>query len=592
MQKRKKIKPTFWLSQQRQHSKTITAHRNEPAPISASQKIVSHDVFAAVVLCLLVAISYFPATLAGFVWDDATITGSKEVSTLSGLWDIWFSPGSIHLEAHYWPVVYTTFWLEHKLWGFAPVGYHIVNLLLHTAVTVLLWRLLLRLKIPAAWVIAAVFAVHPLHVESVVWVIERKDLLSGLFYLSCVFTYIRFMETRRRGHYIWMLALFVLGMLSKSIVVTLPTFLLIWHWWKQGCIRRSDILQVLPLFLLGLLIALGDLHLARLTETIVSDYSLFDRIIIAARSLWFYVGKLLWPMGLAVIYPRWSINATDLQGWGYVVALCAAFLLLWAYRQRIGRGPLAGILFFAVTLSPTLGFLDYGFMRFAYVADRFQYLAGIGIMATLIGAVTHYLGRSGASRMGLLAMTAVLLVILGTLTWQQAGIYRNHETFYSHIISLNPRALSAHYGLGNEYQRQGRLDEALANYRIALQLEPNSYMLHNQMSLLFKSLGRFEEAEKHSLRTLEIRPNYPTGLNNLAALRVRQKRYQEALALYQTALKIDPGFSIAHSGMGTVLLQLGQPEAALRSFGRALAIEPTLRHALINQDRLLKSKHE
>ena len=237
-------------------------------------------------------VSYLPAMLwGGFVWDDGIITKADPVRDVSGLWQIWFSPSAIEEEAHYWPLVYTTFWLEHKLWGFDPTGYHVVNVLLHLANALLVWHLMRRLVVPGAWMVAAVFAVHPLHVESVAWVIERKDVLSGLFYLAAVLTYMRFVEQPSRGRYAGALALYAAGMLSKSIVVTLPAALLIWHWWKQGRVTSSDLLRLVPFFVVGLVIAVGDLSFYRSVAPGSLGYSLTERTLIAARALWFLHGE-------------------------------------------------------------------------------------------------------------------------------------------------------------------------------------------------------------------------------------------------------------------------------------------------------------
>ncbi len=372
---RKKRKPTS-RTLKRHQLRTAQTAQGSPLrkPLSASREIASgkappenravpeplwpvpwngsHAALATMALCLLVAVSYFPATMAGFVWDDAVLTGLDPIRRWSGIWQIWFEPTTLaQYEGHYWPFLYTTFWLEHKLWGFAPLGYHLVNLLLHGAVTVLLWRLLLRLEVPGAWVVAAVFAVHPLHVESVAWVIGRKDVLATLFYLGAALAYTRFVEDRRRGHYIWALALFLLGMVSKSIVVTLPVSLLIWHWWKQGRVTLTDVKRVLPFLLLGLIITIADWSEYKDREVLSFSYTLIERALIAARALWFYAGKLVWPTELAVIYPHWEVSTGDLLNWLYGIAAIALAALLWHYRGRIGRGPLAGVLFFAVTLS-------------------------------------------------------------------------------------------------------------------------------------------------------------------------------------------------------------------------------------------------
>ena len=390
------------------------------------------NALAFLALGLLAAVPYLPAMLwGGFVWDDNLYIKVDPVRDVSGLWQIWFSPSELGREDHYWPLVYTMFWLEHKLWGFDPTGYHIVNVLLHLANTLLVWHLLRRLAVPGAWMVAAVFAVHPLHVESVAWVFERKDVLSGLFYLAAALAWMRFVEQPRRGRYAGALALYVAGLLSKSIVVTLPVSLLIWHWWKQGRVTSTDLLRLVPFFIVGAVITVGDLSFSRSVSPVSFDFSLTERMLLAARALWFYADNLLWPSSLAAIYPRWDIRVADPMAWGYLVAAVALAMALWHFRLRLGRGPLAWALFFAATLSPVLGFVDYTYMKLAFVADRYQYLAGIGVMAVVIGAAAYGARNlSGLWQKGTLGIAAVVLVVLGTLTWRQASIYRDDETFW------------------------------------------------------------------------------------------------------------------------------------------------------------------
>ena len=361
-------------------------------PRRESRTLTRQDALGILALGLLLVGSYFPAFFAGFVWDDRVFTEARAVRDIDGLWRIYFSPAEIENEAHYWPLVYTTFWLEHKLWGYAPTGYHIVNVLLHLINTLLLWRLVARLTVPGAWIVAAVFAVHPLHVESVAWVIERKDLLSALFYLAAFSAYIRFVAERRPGRYFLALFLFALGMLCKSIAVTLPAALLIYHWWQHGRMTGADLLRLMPFFAVGLIAAVADVAFSISREPLALGYSMAERVLIATHALWFYAGKLLWPANLAVIYPHWEVNVADPLAWGYVITAFAGVAALYRFRHRIGRGPLAGALFFAVTLSPVLGFVDFGYMQFSFVADRYQYLAGIGVMAVLVGAADAQCG--------------------------------------------------------------------------------------------------------------------------------------------------------------------------------------------------------
>ena len=485
-------------------------------------------------------------------------------------------PSAIEKEGHYWPLVYTMFWLEHKLWGFDPTGYHIVNVLLHLANTLLLWHLLLRLAVPGAWVVAAVFAVHPLHVESVAWVIERKDVLSGLFYLSAAAMWMRFVEQPNPRRYAGSLALYAAALLSKSIAVTLPVTLLIWHWWKQGRVTATDLLRVVPFFAVGLVITVGDLSFYRSGGAVSFDYSLIERTLIAARALWFYAGKLLWPTNLAVIYPLWDICVADPLAWGYLVAAVSAAVALWYFRSQLGRGPLAGTLFFAVTLSPVLGFVDYGYMQYAFVADRFQYLAGIGVMAVGIGGAARL---PDLWRPGTLAVAVVAVVVLGTLTWRQASIYRDGETFHRHIIALNPQARNAHFNLGDILYEQGRYAEALDAARIAVEQRPDFFGTHANLGAILNKLGRFEEAEKSLRRAIELNPQAKNAHRVLGKVLYNQGRYAEALAAIRIAVEQDPDFSEAHSNLGAIFSALGRFEEAETHLRRAIELNPQAKNA-------------
>ena len=531
-------------------------------------------------LGLLVVGSYFPAFFAGFVWDDEIITEAV-VRDWSGLRHIWFSPTEIKREGHYWPLVYTTFWLEHKLWGYAPTGYHVVNVLLHLGNALVLWRLAGQLTVPGAWLLAAVFAVHPLHVESVAWVIERKDLLSTLFYLAAFSTWVHFVEEPRPEfgwrRYLLALALFVLGLLCKSIVVTLPAALLIWHWWQRGRVTGVDLLRLAPFFAVGLIVVVADTLFYYSRETISLGYVMGERVLIAAHALWFYAGKLLWPVDLAVIYPHWDVRAVNPLAWAYVVAAVALAVGLWFLRHRIGRGPLAGVLFFAVTLAPVLGFVDFGYMQFSFVADRYQYLAGIGVTAVLVGAAAHGAGRLPETwQKGAAGVAAVILILLGTLTWQQAGVYRDEVTFFTHVVSYNPTARGAQQNLGHALLAVQRPEEALAASLIAMEQDPDDIKAHANVGVALIRLGRLDEAERRLRHTLKLDPRSVIVIQNLGESLRKQGRFEEALEFYRTATQMDSGNALPHAAMGDTLFHLKRYEESLRSFNRALALDPTL----------------
>ena len=495
----------------------------------------------------------------------------------SGLADIWFSPTALDNEGHYWPLIYTTFWLEHRLWGFDPVPFHLTNLLLHLLNTLLLWRLLRRFAIPGAWVAAAVFAVHPVHVESVAWVIERKDVLSALFYLTAASAWLRFVETPRTRPYVLSLGLFTAGLLSKSIVVTLPAALLIAGWWRRGRVLASDLRRLAPFAFVAVVVTLADLSFYAGREPLAFGLSFVERTLLAARALWLYALKLVWPSPLPVIYPKWEVGAADPLGWLALLAALALAAALWFGRRRFGRGPLAGALFFAVTLSPVLGFVDYGYLQFAFLADRYQYLASIGLTTALVaGAAAFAARRPGAATVGARVTAGVVIATLSVLTWRQAGIYRNEITFFSHIVAENPEARAAHRNLTIALLAADRPEEALETGRVALEREPDSADDLNNLGLALLRLERFDEAAEYFERTRTVDPRYPNAAQNLAETRRKQGRYEEAVAAYREVLAIDGDFALAHAGMGETLFHLGRYDESLTALERALTLQPNL----------------
>ena len=538
------------------------------------------DTLAMAALGLLVAASYFPATRLGFVWDDVIITTLNAIREWSGIWDLWFAPGSAYRqgtvgEDHYWPLLYTTFWLEHKLWGFAPAGYHIVNILIHFANTALLWRLLRRLAVPGAWLAAAVFAVHPLHVESVTWVIARKDLLSALFYLAAVMTW--FAESPRPWRHAAAPALFAAAMLCKSIAVTLPATLLLLCWWKEGRVTGKDLVRLLPLFLVGLVIATIDLLFYQRVN-LAFDYTVVERTLIAAHSLWFYAGKLLWPVDLALLYPHWNIEITNPRAWAYVVASVIVVAALWFLRHRIGRGPLTCVLFFAVTLSPMLGFLDYGYMNISFAADRYQYLAGIGILVLFAGAAARGVEKlPGAARTATKGMAPAALLLLGAATWNQSAVYKDDLTLFSHSAATNPQSWAAHHYVAHEYFKLDRLDEAEKHFRRALELKPGQTQAHQNLGEIRRRQGRFEEAVASYRAVVEIDPRHALAYAGLGDALFRLRRHEEAAAALRRSLALRPRSRIAgtlHVLLGQTLQELARFEAAAEHFARAMALDP------------------
>jgi protein O-mannosyl-transferase len=506
-------------------------------------------------LCALFAftlIAYAPAFRAGFVWDDDAITNNELMRSGRGLVKLWTEPAANPREEHYWPVVYSAFWLQHQLWGPSALGYHAVGVLLHVVNSVLLWQLLRRLKVRGAWFAGAVFALHPVHVESVAWVIELKDVLSAFFYLVAFGAYLRFLDGRCIA--VWWLAfvLFVCGLLSKSMVVTLPLAFLVYHWWQGDRIGRRVLLPVLPFFVVATAIICADLWLIAHSENKADLHlSVIEKGLLAARTFCFYAGKILWPANLAVIYPRWEIAPRDPRSYVYLVGAIGLFASLFTLRRRLTRGPFAALAFYVITLAPVLGFMEFAYMMHSFVADRFQYLASAGPIA-LAASLFSLVARAESRTRRTLASVAGagILLTLGIMTFHHAELYRNTATLLRSALQKNPDAWVAHRGLAADLVRRGRMNEALAHFQTALDLKPDSAMTHYHMANALLRARKTDDASQH----------------------------------FQAAIRLKPDFAAPHLGYGVVLASSGRMDEAAHEFREALRLDPRSVSARKNLD--------
>ncbi len=580
---------------------------------SRPQWLVRDGIAVYAALGLLALVVFIPAFFAAFLWDDTIIVGLPE--QVGGFADIWLNPSLIESEAHYWPVVYTMFRVEYLLWGLDPVGYHVVNVVLHAANAMLIYALLRRLTVPGAWVAAAIFAVHPVHVDSVAWAIERKDVLSALFYLTSALVYVRWDERRRetaargRGRsspknrrrfgrseavYAGSLALFTLGLLSKSMVVTLPVMLLVYSWWRTGRISGRAVMRTVPFFAVAVGITMGDLAYYRARESVSLDISMTERAQIVSRSLWHYVQKLLWPSDLLPIYPRWTVDGGDPLGWGLLFAGVAVVVALWVLRDRIGRGPLAGVLFFGVTLAPALGIINYGYMSTSYVADRFQYLAGIGLIALVAGTLAHVAAkyeighRLNPTRI-LTVLCVPVLVALGITTWRSALNYESPEKFFLHIVTNNPSARGGAYlNLGNAYREQGRIEDAIEAYERSLENDkPDVLLPLYNLGIAYADSDDFETAESYYRQALDFRSSHVPTLGNLANVLVNKGELYEAEELLHKALRLRPYDPMILNNMANLYNAKGDLDEATKFFQRGLDEHPHDENLLANYGLLL-----
>src|SRR2546423_1810788 len=416
----------------------------------------------ALALIAITALAYLPAWNGKLIWDDNRHITQPALRSWQGLADIWTRVGATQ---QYYPLVHSIFWIEQKLWGDSVLVYHLVNILLHSLGAVVLLQILLRLKIPGAWLGAALFALHPVQVESVAWISELKNTLSGLFFFCSIFTYLKFDERRNRLSYISSLVFFILGLLCKTAIAPLPAIIAVVLWWKRGRLRpREDLLPLLPFFAIGVSAGLFTAWLERIfigAQGTAFQLSILQRCLIAGRDFWFYVFKLAWPTKLTFIYPRWQISGA--VWWQYLFPLALVLLLavIWRLRKS-SRAPLAATLIFLGLLFPALGFINVYPFIYSFVADHFQYLACIGPLVLAGSGIALGLDALGLSQKPPHRLVyAAVLGLLGFLTWQQSRQYADIETLWRTTIARNPDCWMAYSNLGSFLSAHGNANEAI-----------------------------------------------------------------------------------------------------------------------------------
>ena len=531
---------------------------------------------------LLVAVTIFayrPALHGGFIWDDDDYVINNGLLTApDGLRRIWFSLDS---PSQYFPLVYTTFRIEYALWGLNPSGYHWVNLLLHVANALLVWRLLVRLKVPGAWLAGAIFALHPVQVESVAWITERKNVLMGFFFLLTLLAWIAFVDERTKRpwrFYGLALILYLLALSAKTTACTLPAALFLILWLQKKPISWKRVFQIVPFLVLGIAMGLLAMWWERYhqgtSRAIFTFLSPIERVLVASRAVWFYLSKLIWPSNLTFIYPRWYIAPTHLLDYTWLLAgmvLCVAIYFL---RRYLGRSVEVATLCFVATLSPVLGFIMLYTFRYTFVADHYQYLACIGPIALASAALINLADAFERSRTLILSAVLCVVAVLAALTWRQAAMYGDIETLWRTTLARNPDCWMAHNNLGIVLFQKGEINEAIANYRTTLQMQPDFWDADYNLGSALLQKGKVDEAIAYCNRAVASEPNDPDAQVALGNALVQKERIDEAIVHYQRAVAIRPDYFIARYSLGHALLKKGEIDAAISHCRAALLIQP------------------
>ncbi len=585
-------------------------------PDSSPKRQPRRNVLLGGAIVAIALIVYIPALRSGYVWDDACYVpkgpdspGWRLIADEGGLGRIWRGDRTVD----YWPLTHTSFWLEWRLWGQRPAGYHVMNVLLHALAAVLLWRVLKSLNVPGAYLAGLIFAVHPVCVASVAWISERKNTLSMVFCLLAILAYLRSERSGSRRWYVAAVAAFALGLLSKTSIVMLPVVLLGCAWWQRGKIAGKDLLRCLPLFALAAVMAIVTLRFH--TPPAVGDEATLlgegplVRLAGAGWAAWFYLYKAMLPVNLSMIYPRWNIDAASIVSYLPLIALVAGLAVLFRYRRSWARPLLFAIGYFMVTLFPVMGFFDMSFMKHSLVADHFQYVSIIGLIALAAGGLT-WLARRRRTTLRAAAMVAAVAIVAGlsVLTWRQASIYKDEQTLWKDTLAKNKNAAGAHNGLGSFYAERGEFGRAAPYFQAAIGIRPNFANAHYNLGVAYKNAGRFDKAIEHLRRSLEVgRPSNEAHFNlgychtakgeldkaiehyrqaiqlrgddsdahyNLGILHARRGELAEAIRHYHKTIQFRPDHAIAYNNLGNIHADTGRLDEAERCYSKAIQLQP------------------
>lgn len=514
---------------------------------------------------------YSPALQSDFTWDDPeNVINNMTLRSVQGLKDIWLKPGATY---QYHPTIFTSFWIEYQLWGLDPFYYHLNNIILHLINAFLLFCILSHLRVPGAFIAASLFTLHPVHVESVAWITERKNVLSLLFFLSSILVYLYY-ESRNKNEqkmfasplmnsvvrkniktkllYFSSLFLFVVALVSKHVTCSMPAAMLLILWWKDDRLSWKNIKDLIPFFLIGMAMAVNSVFMEKNLGASGEEwsYSLLERTLIAGKIPWFYISKLVWPFNICFIYPRWEANIYKWSQYGYLIATIGTIFILWFFRKKISNTPLVAILLFGGTLIPALGFFDVYFFRYSFVQDHFQYLSSIAIIT--LCASGFYLALS-FHKPTLYILGSMLILTFGIIVWHECHKFENQETLWRDTITKNPNAAIANANLGKILYQKKKYDEAVYYISKALLLNPLLY-----------------EAQ-----------------NNLGGLLLKKARYQEAAIHFQKAIQIKPSLIQAYVNLGLAYIYIGKIDEAILEFRKAIAIQPSFQPAQMYLDKAL-----
>jgi len=580
----------------------MKSRAGQHAPIVPARLTLWQETALVAAIIITVAVVYLPALRGEFVWDDfLLITGNPLLQNFSGLLEIW----SGSRTADYFPVTNTVFWIERHLFGANATGYHAVNILLQIANALLVWRLLKRLQVPGAWLAGLIFGIHPVHVASVAWISELKNLLAMFFALLSILCFLELDEARLRNSvtaYAASLIFFALALLSKTQVVFLPFVLLLCAWWRDkersGNTTNANLgrdvklgvppsggqsatralgprkrgtpnVRTVPFFALAIAFGLVTMWFQNrgIGEEEIVIGSLPRRFVNAAMAIWWYARHLFAPVRLMAIYPNWRFDSPRVLEWLPLIALLCVLAGLWHWRNRGTRGAFFAVACFVVALLPVLGLVRMAYVRSGtLVADHLQYFADVPLLALFCAGVAYaWNQRQRAARIATATIVTLLVGAMGTYAFGRVEVYCNEETLWPDNLSKNPDAWQAHIMMAQRRFKQERYAEAAYHAGRAAELKPELADIHNQLGLAYCRLERFEEGIAEYRKALQLKEAKPATAKNAGVAKIRAN-LANALAITANHLS-ESAPTIPEEAMRRY-------DEAIRQYDEALELDP------------------
>lgn len=534
--------------------------------------------------------AHFPATSAGYIWDDdSSLHENKLIASSDGLCKFWFSTKAID----YWPLSATTLWFEWRIWGNNPHPYHVTNIILHGLATVVLWRVLKQLNFSnaGAFLGGLLFAIHPVTVASSAWIAERKNVLSMTLYLFSILAYLRFEDQGRRKWYALALLAAAAALLAKTSVVALPVVLLLLSWWRQKSLTSRTVLRTAPFFLISFVLGLVTIwfqHNNAISGVVVRPEGVASRIASVGWVIWFYLYKIVVPVNLAMVYPRWHVDGGNILSYVPLMLLIACFLALWHYREVCGRGPLVALGSFVIVLAPVVGLVDMAFARYSLVADHLQYPGMPGIIALIAAgwaAAWSWAQRTSKRPLtvGITVVTVAIVLTLVTLTWRQAQVFKSAESLWNHNIRLNNRAWVAHYNRGTIYGERKDYDLAIKDYTRAIELRPDYTEAYNNRGWVYGNKHDYDREIQDCTKAIELKPDYADAYNNRGSAYGGKGVFNLAIPDYAKALDLKPEDADVYYNLGVAFSRIDDHNRAIQYYAKAIEIKPNFAAAYNNR---------